>query len=214
MKTPLVRTLSICAVISCATALLGCAGCGSDEVTTPEPTSDSIEIKTIDVAGLPIGDALPPGVSKELRISAPLDWKVPGRKSGYIAWFLRWDSSQVPLIALMESTNTYPDAETIDRENAVEYARWIIERLEESDKEPLEEVLVVQFDDRYYVRYVLKGRVGGTVMERQILETQFNGKAYELELRVLPGKLVEFRDAGYAVAASIDFLPPPEADPN
>lgn len=190
---------------------VGCGGGGDEEQSeSVETTPTEFVIKTVDPSSLPVGNTLPHGVSDRVRVSGPKEWFVPGRQSGYVAWFLRWESSQIPLIFLKEDATTF-DAEQINAENIQAYAQSIAKRLAEKETEPLEEILVLKFGDQYFVRYVVEGRVSGTYVERQVLETQAKGKTYLIELRVLPGKLVEYRDAGYAVAASLRFIEkPPE----
>jgi hypothetical protein len=67
--------------------------------------------------------------------------------------------------------------------------------------------------DNAYVRYVLSGKQGKLPIEKQVLETVFDGHHYTLTLEV-SGKepdgaeIKKYRDIAYALAGAIKYTKP------
>jgi hypothetical protein len=50
---------------------------------------------------------------------------------------------------------------------------------------------------------VAAGKHHDVAVERQVIQTQLADRVYTIELQVFEGTILQYRDAGYAVAASL-----------
>jgi hypothetical protein len=199
------------------TLLVALSGCGGE---TPV---DRFQIKVVeDGQGftLKTADPLPPLDDGRVELAGPEGWKFLQRTFSYLARFGQGTPNELPRIEVtVVEESPYAEFKTITKDNVVAFAKAIDKKIfaEESPAvlaapsfEPPKPMIIGGVP---CVRYVLprniRSRVGGTsvvyLVERQILDTIYNGRLYRVELLVLEGTILRHRDAGYAVLASMKF---------
>lgn len=222
--TPLVLASSLLA-FSLLAVTLGCGGSPADNAT-PDSSGANVagesrtdsgsngevsaaptarEPKIVAADSLPIGDPMPPLDGGKLELARPTDWSVPSRDSKYVVQFQAGDS-RYPRIQVTAEDDWWGKGD-LTEENVVEFAAAVQSRLEEQDVALVEPALPMVIGGVPAARYVRRTRFRGTVravtVERQIVATILSGRVYEIDLQTEPGALLEHRDAGYAVVASM-----------
>lgn len=209
-----------------ALPLLVALGCGvpEEEVTSPSSggsseardtsSSDagSTATKTYSLSELPKLEApLPPRQDKRLNnLAAPEGWRRMPRATDYVAMF-NTQGKELPRI-LLKATDApagWPDKVTAD--NVSELHALISEEL--ANTKLLERPRPLVIGNNAYVRYVTPARKGPRSVERQILETSFDGRRYTFILEVWEGDITKFNHAAYAVAGGVEFVPASEDAP-
>lgn len=223
-------TLALAPAISLASALLvGCGGTESPGPSAPapsisgedpavEPTAETAtpvtpvepisEIKRI-VNGqgydLSTGRELPnlkAGTAKAT-IAAPKGWVLPTRRPEYVVWFAKELGEEFPRI-LVTAEPAPAGAPDTTESNVDE----LVQKVAASVSNPLEPVKPLIIGDVPCVRYVSAAKSKSTSLEEQVLKTIRKGQLFTVTLQaavVTPGEspLLQYRDAGYAVLASL-----------
>lgn len=197
--------------------VLALAGCGDQSPPTPGANSAATtrDVKQVDASRLEWGDPLPPLDDGRVILSAPKDWAVLPRRRGYLTQFYRDKTQQVriPRIWVTVEESTLPELRTVDADNLEQFAQLVAERLAAKGTKLLEPVRPMMIGNTPCARYVQmttfssteRGQTQKLTAERQILEVLAGGRLYTIDLHVPPHKMLDYRDAGYAVAASMSF---------
>ncbi|MCA9269083.1 MAG: hypothetical protein KDA41_11460 [Planctomycetales bacterium] len=207
-----------------ALALLAICGCGGGEPAAPAtPASGGAAggqagggaaggPKSYALADLSHGldGYLPPLDGGRVEIATPQNWQVGSRQSGYVVWFHQFrDPKLLPQVRITveDAAGAPQDATPAD---VAAYAKWVegdVQKQLKAGEKLLEPVVPLILGPNAFARYVRAGKIGGAIVERQILTTTQKGRTYHIELIVFSSKLRENRDAAYAVAASMKFDP-------
>jgi hypothetical protein len=192
--------------------LAGCGGGGGGPAT---PDASAPAVKSVAANRLEWGDPLPPLDDGRVILSAPKDWAVLPRRRGYLTQFYRDKTQQVrvPRIWVTVEESTLPEIRTVDADNLEQFAQLVAQRLKDNGTKLVEPVRPMMIGDTPCARYVLlttfssteRGQTQKLTAERQILEVLAGGRLYTIDLHVPPRKMLDYRDAGYAVAASMSF---------
>jgi hypothetical protein len=197
--------------------LLGLTTCGCGAETSAPPSSDNVvlETKRVSADSLPIGGHMPPMDEQRVVLAPPRDWYAAPRRRGYVVQFYldKTRQSRIPRIWVTAEDSPYDALQTVDLENLDRFVQLVAERLENEGIELLEPVRPMVLGDNPCARYVRltefvwksEGRKRRITAERQILELLVNGRLYTVDLHVPSRRMLEYRDAGYAVAASMQF---------
>ncbi len=195
------------ALVPVLVAATGCDGPASDvQETRPEPSGP----KHVRAEGLPaLNDPLPLLDGGRVELSPPGDWKTYPRKAGYVARFYYYKTTALPriLVTVTEGENQGLAAATKD--NLPELSKVvdaIIEKKYGKDTKLLEPAKQMIIGGQPWIRYVYKASLKGLIAECQVLKTVAGGRVYTVELQVIEGKLLDYRDDAYAVAGGMKFL--------
>lgn len=203
----------------CLVLLAGCSNTpdpgGNTDGTSTDGSAQTVDgitilpLKTVGANTLPIDSEKPfPGAPDEgrLKLNTPKDWDWLPKRSEYIAAFYLKDKNAPPLIFLREATYPVDGVENVTKEDVEGFAEKVAAGLKQNEVTPAEPIRPMIIGDTPVVRYVLHSRRGNNAVERQILVTVQNGRQYEIDLQVYPKTITTYRDAGYAVAASMEFI--------
>ncbi|MCO6457885.1 MAG: hypothetical protein J5I93_21485 [Pirellulaceae bacterium] len=200
-------------------ALAGCGAAGTPPANN-NPATD--EIRRVDAARLPIGEPMPVLDEGRLVLSGPRDWYRSPQSRKYLVEFYLDKNRQVrvPRIWVTVEESPYDGLTDVDESNVSEFARLVAQRLEADGTELVEQVLPMLIGRTACARYVRqtkfssteRGKTTSITAERQILEVLAGGRLYVVDLHVPIRKMLAYRDAGYAVVASMEFLPQVPAD--
>jgi hypothetical protein len=198
-----------------------CLGCGDAdkdaEVTegTAEPAAveETAGVKVVKTDKLPkLGNALPTldrGRISEL--APPAGWEPLPRDNKHVARFSLGKSKPNDLPRMMitaEDATGFKDDVTAD--NVVAFA----EALAAEDRKYLEPPKALVLGDNAYARYVTQAKKGSRIVERQVLETVFDGRRYAYILEVYSEHLKKHRDFAYSVAAHVQYHKPAASTPS
>ncbi|MCA9178222.1 MAG: hypothetical protein KDB14_27345 [Planctomycetales bacterium] len=187
----------------------GCGGksadSGKDQSGETEPSEAQVIEITVD--DLPIGEYLPPLDDGRVELAEPKDWKRFARDNKYVARFYEEDPGALPRIIVSAEDSPYEGIADVDDSNHLDLLAAVV--AEVSDKSSMyERPLLVHLGERYFVRYVLKAKLGVEGAERQILVTVLGGRKYEIDLQINARTIQSNKAKGYAVAASLRAAPP------
>ena len=198
--------------------LAGClAGCGSWFGPPPIPPYSVLPPKQYALEELPVGEYLGSTLDEgRLRIATPKDWYYAPRGRDRLVEFHRNSLRQpwLPRIWVSVERSPYEGISTVDGTNVERFAELVAQRLKQDDKiEALHEPAIrpLQIGPTFGARYVYlthfvpRGEEKGQVAERQVVEVLVDDRLYRVELHVPMGKMLEYRDLGYAVVASMEF---------
>jgi hypothetical protein len=178
-----------------------------DAAVAPSATPGTGEIRKLSAAELPIGDYLPPLDNGRIEIPIPKGWSPMPRDSKYVARFFKDDKNGLPRIEILADDKSYGGIATVTATNASVFAKAVAQDL--GEKRLLEPVLAMEIGSTPCARYVMKVELkmpqGSVVAERQSLVTVHEGRAYTIQLLVLPNSLLADRDAAYAICAGAKF---------
>ncbi|HEV7279080.1 MAG TPA: hypothetical protein VGN57_02605 [Pirellulaceae bacterium] len=182
---------------------------GKGQATTPVVAADSIhEVKRI-VNGqgydLSTGRELPnlkAGTAKAT-ISAPKGWVLPTRRQEYVVWFAKELGEEFPRILVTAEPAPAGTPDTTEA-NVAEFAQQVAATV----ADPLESPKPMIVGDVPAARYVTSAKARAQSLEEQVLKTVQKGQVFTVTLQaavVTPGEspLLQYRDAGYAVLASM-----------
>lgn len=199
-----------------------CLGCGggeepsksdarntSDETPAEAPADGAI--KKISTSKLPpLGDALPALDGGRVdQLAPPKGWDLLPRDNKYVARFAtkKTNPNDLPrILVTVEPASDFTDDVTGD--NVAEFAQSLAD-----DKKYLESPKPMLIGDNAYARYVTQAKKGSRTVERQFLETVFDGRRYAVVLEVFAEDLLKNRDLAYAVAAGIKYTAPGGSTP-
>ena len=213
------RVAILLAAVGCSLMLSGCqagsstsAGLGSSSSSMPEP-------KVVAAETLPIGDQMPPLDEGRLLLSKPKDWFPAPRSRSYVVQFYRDKTRQVrfPRVWVHAINSPFDGMVTVEEDQVTEFAELMAERLKEKQVEVIEPVRPMIIGGIPCTRYVratsFTGRDGKALLaERQVIDILAGGRLYTVELHVPPRKMLDYRDYGYAVVASMKFPKAAEAE--
>ena len=217
------RTCSALAVLLAAFTL---SACGKPQpaaptsqpapagATTAEPVpaalSTTTEIKRVDASGFTLGEYLPPLDGGKIEFAVPEGWKPAPRDSKYVVRFSSLAAGGgLPRIDVIVEEDKLGELTDLSEENVVEFTSAIAKHLDEAGTVVIEPPLPMIIGSVPCARYVsnLKLNVGGgtIVVERQTLALLHAGRLYKINLSVEVGKLLDSRDAAYAICSAIRF---------
>jgi hypothetical protein len=179
--------------------------------TTAEPTLlTTTEIKRVDASGFTLGEYLPPLDGGKIEIAVPEGWKPAPRDSKYVVRFSSLAAGGgLPRIDVIVEEDNLGGLADLSEENIVEFASAIAQHLDEAGTAVIEPPLPMIIGSVPCARYVsnLKLNVGGgtIVVERQTLALLHAGRLYKINLSVEVSKLIDSRDAAYAICSAIRF---------
>ena len=178
-------------------------GCGGgDEGGTSNPPPAAPSLVTVAADELEIGEYLPPLDEARIELADPTGWERFPRSKKYLARFYRGSSSTLPWIIVTADDSPY---EGIQDTTADNYELLLEAVTAEVNERPSlwETPLAMKIGDNYYIRYVLKATLNQHAAGQQILVTVVGGRRYTVDLQFIKGTILDFKSAGYAVAASL-----------
>ena len=198
------------------TVLLLSSGCSGDadptETTTKPPAVDPI--KHYAAADLPeLNNYMLPLDEDRLRVAPVNGWNPTSRSKDHIVQFVKGRAS------LPRMTITAEDVEWGDAWQQItedQLAEMVSKLKPDLNKETLlEGIKPLILGEHPCVRYVQSIRFTSSDgrslrAERQTVKTIANGRLYTITLDVAPNKILNDRDAAYAVVAGLQFLDPPQ----
>lgn len=221
---PLLRSRGTVRLVLLLLAVSPLTGCGSWFAPPPIAPYSVLELKQYALEELPVGDYLgAPLDDGRLRVAKPEDW-FPGPRGDRLAEFCRDQKRQVllPRIWVEVEPSPYEGISTVDASNVEQFAERVAQRLKREGTELHEPAIrPVQLGPTFGARYVYLTRFVPSsrssqkpqLAERQVVEVLVDDRLYRVELHVPPGKMLEYRDMGYAVVASMEFPRAQEASP-
>jgi hypothetical protein len=201
--------------------LLWLAGCGPGGSTPDRSAATSngepnvAESADVDLL---IGDYMPPLEGGTLELAPPKNWSFSRAGSDYLVGFHPAGSTvnDLPRILISVQPSPYDGIEELQATNAQQLVQSIQETLDSDQlKSP---AAIVTLGGRTWIEYVGLAKNRGTLVARQVLQTVFDGRLYQVRLEVPDRDFDNQRAAGLAAAASARFLQVPEtrdpADPD
>lgn len=205
------RALLILVVFS---NLLWLAGCGPGKSTpdrsaaTGNGAPNVTESANLDLL---IGDYMPPLDGGTLELAPPKNWSFSRAGSDYLVAFHPADSTvnDLPRILISVQPSPYDGVEELQATGAQQLLQSIQGTLASDQlKSP---VAIVTLGGRTWIEYVGLAKNRGTLVARQVLQTVFDGRLYQVRLEVPDRDFDTQRAAGLAVAASAKFVQVPKA---
>lgn len=195
-----------------------CLGCGGSAATeeagteesavAPAAEESSTGIKHVAADKLPpLGNALPTlDKGRVNNLAPPKGWEPLTRDNKHLARFAqnKTNPNDLPRILItVDDSADFTDDVTAD--NVVEFATLLAGDATKKYVEPPKAILL---GENPYVRYVTQAKKGSRTVERQVLETVFDGRRYAITLEVYSEHLLKNRDLAYAVAAGVQYTAP------
>ena len=205
-----------------AIALAGCSRADKEASKSGAHTArDASPVLKVDRSDLPpLSSYIGPLDKGRVRVAAPKGWHVSPRSKRYLCQFTYSRSGHVrlPRIRVLVEPLDSPEWKEVDSrrpEDARRLAELVARRLQ--GRSLTEPVLPMVIGNHACARYVDAARFSfrlssGTVRkesaQRQVVCLVFDGRLYQIELHVHPGRILDFRDPAYAVVAGIQFIEP------
>ena len=196
-------------------AILCLHGCGPNAGSPASSDGGALETKRVPADRLPIGGLMPPMDDGRVVLAPPQDWYVAPRRRGYVVQFYRDKTRQVriPRVWVTVEVSPFDDLETAGVDQLQQFTQRVAERLDADGITLIEPVRPMVIGSTPCVRYVRQtiftrekgGKKERMTAERQVLEILVDGRLYTVDLHVPSRKMLAYRDAGYAVAASMQF---------
>ena len=194
-----------------------CLGCGGDAATEDpiEGDTEEVAVEETETAGAikrvaasklpPLGDPLPAlDGGRMVNLAGPKDWDPLPRDNKHLARFSTDKKSPNDLPRILVTADDSGDfSDDVTEDNVAEFANSLT-----AGKKFVEPPKPIIIGDNVYARYVTQAKKGSRVVERQVLETVFDGRRYAITLEVYKEHLIKNRDFAYAVAAGIKFTNP------
>lgn len=203
------RGFLMLAAMGLLTAVSGCGG---------KPPVDRFKIKVADdgeVYTFANADPLPPLDEGRIQLAGPKGWKALPRDFSHLARFDTGARNGLPRIEITVEESPYEDFKTLTKDNVVAFAKVVDKKIFAEEPpgalaspifEPPKPMIIGGVPCvRYVLPVNLRSQNTVYLVERQILETIHEGRLYRVELRVMEGTILRYRDAGYSVLASIQF---------
>jgi hypothetical protein len=199
-------------------------GCGKSPLSPPAqspaaetPTASVEEVIHIDATQLTVDEYLPPLDGGRIEIAPPTGWHAMPRDRDYIVRFFKDDRNSLPRIIIKVEEGPVGGISDATAENIKQVALALGEELAAKETALVEPVIPVVIGEMPCARYVsnvkLKLDRNFIVVERQTLVVVRGGRRYSIDVLVLPGRLLQGKDAAYAVCAGLRF-PKPSAAPD
>ena len=180
------------------------------------PTASVAEVVRIDAARLTVDDYLPPLDGGRIEVAPPTGWRPMPRDNKYLVRFYEQDRNSLPRLVLTVEERGVGDITDGTAENITKIALALGEELAAKETALLEPVVPMVIGDIPCARYVsnlkLKLQTNTILAERQTLVVVRGGRRYVIDVLVLPNRLLQGKDAAYAVCAGLRF-PKPAATP-
>lgn len=213
-KVHALRVMTIFGLIVVASlSLVGCGSAdpapdgqdGAPETVVEDPAEETGGIKKVSAAKLPaLGDPLPPlDGGRVTELAPPKNWEPLGRDNKHVARFTtdKKNPNDLPRI-MITAQDAAGFTEDVTAENVADFAASVAGE----DKKFLEDPKPILIGDNAYARYVTSAKKGSRIVERQVLETVFDGRRYAIALEVYSENLTKSRDHAYAVAAAVKYV--------
>ncbi len=176
----------------------------------PVALPTTTEIKRVDASGFTLGEYLPPLDGGKIEIAVPDGWKPAPRDSKYVVRFSSLAAGGgLPRIDVIVEENDLGGLTNLSEGNVVEFTAAVAKQLDAAGTAVIEPPIPMMIGSVPCARYVshLKLKIGGgtIVVERQTLELLHAGRLYKINLSVDVDKLLESRDAAYAICSAIRF---------
>lgn len=190
-------------------------GCGPKGTTAPAGPK-----VVSDPARLAVSDHLPPLDGGRIEIAPPKGWRVAPQSRDYLVRFFLDATmrTQIPRIWVLAEASPFEGMDEITAANVEAFTEKIADRLGD-DPSVIERPKPMIIGDNACVRFVMLTRFNAAgrpslTAERQVLQTVRGGRLYTIELHVVQGTILKYRDTGYAVMASLRAPQPlPAATP-
>jgi hypothetical protein len=211
----LVPSFLACCGLGCGKSATTNSPAAANPPSTPTvsaPTETTPSVKHIDAGSLALGDYLPPLDDSRIEIAPPADWRPMPRDSKYVVRFYKEARNGLPRIEVVVEDVDAEGITDVTEENLSDFISWANKQLEERGTAVLEPPIALVIGKNPCARFVsnLKLKLGDNTLlaERQSLQVSRGGRLYTINLLILPGTLLQSRDAGYAVCAGLRFLEP------
>ena len=178
------------------------------ENATP-PAASVAEVVRIDATQLTVDDYLPPLDGGRIEVAPPSDWRPMPRDSKYLVRFYKQDRSSLPRLNVTVEEGEIGGIADATEENITKIALALGEELTAKGTALVEPVVPMVIGTVPCARYVsqlnLKLATNTIRAERQTLVVVRGGRRYKIDLLVLPNRLLQGKDAAYAVCAGLRF---------
>ena len=153
-----------------------------------------------------------------VKIAPLMGWQLPSRSKDYLVYLNQSRAVALPRITVTVEEASLDDLETVDEDNLDQLSRFVLDGMPEGDrKRMIEPIKPLVLGDTPCIRYVIRSKPTrfkpsgpARVYERQVLKTLREGRIYTVTLDVFESTIKEYRDAGYAVMAGLQFIEPEE----
>lgn len=189
---------------------------------TKAPTVSISEIIRVDATKLTVDAYLPPLDDGRIEVASPTGWRPMPRDSKYLVRFYKQDRNSLPRLSVTVEEEAVGGISDATEENITDVVRVLGEELAAKETALVEPVVPMVIGGIPCARYVsnlkLKLATNTILAERQTLVVVRGGRRYVIDLLVLPNRLLQGKDAAYAVCAGLRFLeaaasPEPAATP-
>jgi len=184
-------------------------GCGSKKADENVP----LKIKEVSHDKLVKlrGETLTELEGSNVEIFTPKGWHTLGRSTTFLCGYYYKEEEGYPRILVEEVVAGADQIQELTRQNVVKYAEQTMEELQEVGlgEAILEPPLPMMLGNRACTRYVLAAKAPlqpNTVLDRQIIKTVVKGQVYTVELQVVTGTILKYRDVAYSVVESIKAI--------
>jgi hypothetical protein len=204
-ERPMNRPHRMAALLLGGALLAGGCGPSDDQPRGRDTGAVDDRLKEVAISDLKtgVGEYMPPLDEGRIELALPEGWKFLSRHADYVVRFYHADPNSLPRILVTVEEATWDAAPTVSRENVEDFARHVARQLDENDTKLIEPVKPMMIGPTPCARYVAAGKHHDVAVERQVIQTQLADRVYTIELQVFEGTILQYRDAGYAVAASL-----------
>jgi hypothetical protein len=194
------------------------------------PTAQNSPTKLEDFAGEPdryaledlnveLGEYLNAELDEgRVKIAPLMGWQLPSRSKDYLVCLKQSQAVALPRITVTVEEASLDDLQTVDEDNLDQLSRFVLDGMPEGDrKRIIEPIKPLVLGDTPCIRYVIRSKptrfkksAPARTYERQVLKTLQKGRLYTVTLDVFESTIKDYRDAGYAVMAGLQFIEPEE----
>lgn len=180
----------------------------SGEAGASDSADDDSGVKRYSVTELKVkpGDPMPPLDGGRLEIAAPVgwDWKRPSSGEHIVGFHVKGGTlNSMPRILVSVDAAATAGLDDLDEATVQEFAAAVTQQLQGAKlKAPVQAMLI---GDVPCARYVESARKGNAWVARQFIKTVAGGRTYTVLLESYEDQFGTYRDAGYAVVASMKF---------
>ena len=204
--------------LACLVAFSSCNRDADPNDHRGEPKSQILPLKKVPQVESPLGPYLPILDEGRIRVAIPKGWIVSPRSKNHVCQFVRSRSAQVLLPRIRITVETadpeiWEGWESVTDDRVEAFAKVISERLNpKTIIEPVRPMIIGEHACARYVdaaRFRFRdelGNVRAVEAQRQVIQIIHDGRLYNIELHIRPGRILDFRDNAYAVVAGIQFV--------
>jgi hypothetical protein len=206
------RSMLWCLALAVAVPLAGCSHPGAKggrpakDDGPAQPETPPIKKHAVDELRVKIGAYVLPQDQGRLQVACPQGWDWASAPGEYVLGFHRKNNSldDLPRMLLAAQESPFPDLKDVGESQLTEFVQAVSRALGDQALEtPVTPVMAGSTACAVYVELVKwkHGRV-----PRLVVKTVVAGRLYTINLDVPEQQFAKYRDAAYAVAASIKVI--------